>query len=302
MRKGVGVSFVEGIVHARRCRHPGHAVVVRVRRGNRRSRSHKAVIRETVEAIKDAWGQASRPGVPGPERFAGRSASVRYLFRRPGQPQESAGKAAQSRRGSPAGPRKGSPGDQYQGRRATRSAPSAMANSGSTSIPAIRRDLTNTRSSMRLNCRRPAATRCSQTCTRRTRRCRPRSRQKLKGKRALHIHEYNRAKQANHTGDISGIPHHYHPIFVTHPDTGRKTLFVDRLMTTQIEGMSDEESAATLATTLRHRRASRIHLRTCLEARRFPDVGQPLHDPRPHRFSEGRASAATPLHRRRRAT
>ena len=65
---------------------------------------------------------------------------------------------------------------------------------------------------------------------------------KLKGKRALHIHEYNRAKQANHTGDISGIPHHYHPIFITHPDTGRKTLFVDRLMTTRIEGMSDEES------------------------------------------------------------
>src|SRR5713226_3623104 len=69
---------------------------------------------------------------------------------------------------------------------------------------------------------------------------------KLKGKKALHIHEYNRAKQANHSGDISGIPHHFHPIFITHPDTCRKTLFVDRLMTTRIEGMSDEESEATL--------------------------------------------------------
>src|SRR5258708_12306602 len=69
---------------------------------------------------------------------------------------------------------------------------------------------------------------------------------KLRGKKALHIHEYNRAKQANHSGDISSIPHHYHPIFITHPDTGRKTLFVDRLMTTSIEGMSDEESEATL--------------------------------------------------------
>jgi taurine dioxygenase len=65
---------------------------------------------------------------------------------------------------------------------------------------------------------------------------------KLKGKTALHIHEYNRAKQANSSGDISGIPHHSHPIFITHPDTGCKTLFVDRLMTTRIEGISEQES------------------------------------------------------------
>jgi taurine dioxygenase len=66
--------------------------------------------------------------------------------------------------------------------------------------------------------------------------------EKLKGKTALHIHEYNRAKQANSSGDISGIPHHAHPIFITHPDTGRKTLFVDRLMTTRIEGIGQQES------------------------------------------------------------
>src|SRR5262249_52287440 len=70
--------------------------------------------------------------------------------------------------------------------------------------------------------------------------------EKLRGRQALHIHEYNRAKQANHSGDISGIPHAYHPIFVTHPDTGRKSLFVDRLMTTRIEGMGAAESDAIL--------------------------------------------------------
>jgi taurine dioxygenase len=70
--------------------------------------------------------------------------------------------------------------------------------------------------------------------------------EKLKGKKALHIHEYNRAKQANSSGDIGGIPHYFHPIFITHPDTGRKTLFVDRLMTTRIEGMSHQESDAVL--------------------------------------------------------
>ncbi len=70
--------------------------------------------------------------------------------------------------------------------------------------------------------------------------------ERLKGKKALHIHEYNRAKQANSSGDISGIPHCFHPVFITHPDTGRKTLFVDRLMTTRIEGMSQEDSDAIL--------------------------------------------------------
>jgi taurine dioxygenase len=69
---------------------------------------------------------------------------------------------------------------------------------------------------------------------------------KLTGKRALHIHEYNRNRQASHAGDISLVPHHHHPVFTTHPDTGRKSLFVDRLMTTSIEGLDDTESTAML--------------------------------------------------------
>lgn len=68
----------------------------------------------------------------------------------------------------------------------------------------------------------------------------------LGGKRALHIHEYNRAKQADASGDIRSRPHSYHPIFITHPETGRKSLFVDRLMTTAIEGMSQFENAGVL--------------------------------------------------------
>jgi taurine dioxygenase len=69
---------------------------------------------------------------------------------------------------------------------------------------------------------------------------------KLKGKRALHIHEYNRNRQASHAGDISNVPHCYHPVFITHPDTRQKSLFVDRLMTTSLEGFSEEESDAML--------------------------------------------------------
>jgi taurine dioxygenase len=59
----------------------------------------------------------------------------------------------------------------------------------------------------------------------------------------LHIHEYNRAKQADASHDLSSVPHWHHPVFIKHPDTGRTSLFVDRLMTTRIEGMTEAESA-----------------------------------------------------------
>jgi taurine dioxygenase len=68
---------------------------------------------------------------------------------------------------------------------------------------------------------------------------------KLQGKKALHIHEYKRSEKAD-LSDISGISHHHHPVFITHPDTGRKTLFVDRLMTARIEGVDAQESDAIL--------------------------------------------------------
>jgi alpha-ketoglutarate-dependent taurine dioxygenase len=73
----------------------------------------------------------------------------------------------------------------------------------------------------------------------------PELKAKLKGKKALHIHEYKRSEKADLT-DISKIPHYFHPVFITHPDTGRKTLFVDRLMTARIEGVSERESDAIL--------------------------------------------------------
>ena len=57
---------------------------------------------------------------------------------------------------------------------ASRSARSAKVNSGSTSIPAIRRDPISTPSCMPSSCRPPAATPCSPTCTRHTRPCRRR--------------------------------------------------------------------------------------------------------------------------------
>ncbi len=66
--------------------------------------------------------------------------------------------------------------------------------------------------------------------------------EKLTGRKALHIHEYKRTEKVDIAKDISGSPHYYHPVFITHPETGKKALFVDRLMTRLIEGFDGEES------------------------------------------------------------
>lgn len=71
--------------------------------------------------------------------------------------------------------------------------------------------------------------------------------QKLAGRKALHIHEYKRTAKVDINTDISDSPHWFQPIFITHPRTGKKSLFVDRLMTARIEGVSAEESDDILA-------------------------------------------------------
>lgn len=68
-------------------------------------------------------------------------------------------------------------------------------------------------------------------------------RERLEGRRVLQMHDYKRRERLNlDTTDLSKIRHQWQPIFVTHPMTGRKALFVSRLMSSQIEGLSRDES------------------------------------------------------------
>ncbi len=68
-------------------------------------------------------------------------------------------------------------------------------------------------------------------------------RDRLEGRKVLQVHDYKRRERLNlDVIDLSQVRHHEQPIFITHPKTGRKSLYVSRLMTTRIEGLPKAES------------------------------------------------------------
>ena len=68
-------------------------------------------------------------------------------------------------------------------------------------------------------------------------------RDKLEGKRVLQVHDYKRRERLDLDAiDISKVRHKEQPIFITHPATGKKALYISRLMSARIEGMSRDES------------------------------------------------------------
>lgn len=77
----------------------------------------------------------------------------------------------------------------------------------------------------------------------------PALRDRLEGRKVLQLHDYKRRERIDvDKVDLSGILHHEQPIFVTHPATGRKALYISRLMSARIEGMGPDESEAALET------------------------------------------------------
>ena len=74
-------------------------------------------------------------------------------------------------------------------------------------------------------------------------------RDRLEGRRVLQVHDYKRRERLDlEAVDISKIRHMEQPLFITHPATGKKALYVSRLMSARIEGLSHKESEEALET------------------------------------------------------
>lgn len=69
----------------------------------------------------------------------------------------------------------------------------------------------------------------------------------IRGRRALHVYDYGTAEKIDiEKRGLDGVRHHRHPVAIRHPINGRMALYVNRLMTVQIEGLPREESDAVL--------------------------------------------------------
>ncbi|MEA2990559.1 MAG: taurine dioxygenase [Alphaproteobacteria bacterium] len=72
-------------------------------------------------------------------------------------------------------------------------------------------------------------------------------RDRLEGRKILQVHDYKRRERLDVDKiDLGNVRHHEQPIFITHPATGRKALYVSRLMSARIEGLPKAESEAVL--------------------------------------------------------
>ena len=70
-----------------------------------------------------------------------------------------------------------------------------------------------------------------------------RLRRSLSGREVLQVYDYT-LKQRPDLGDLDGVPQFWQPAVVVHPVTGKKALYVDRLMTAAIGGYDRAASEA----------------------------------------------------------
>lgn len=80
----------------------------------------------------------------------------------------------------------------------------------------------------------------------------------VEGKKAMNVYDYAGAPTQRREALASDAPRFAHPVVRTHPATGRRALFVNRLMTQWIEGMPREESDRLLAAIFDHQEQRRF--------------------------------------------
>jgi taurine dioxygenase len=82
----------------------------------------------------------------------------------------------------------------------------------------------------------------------------PELKARIDGRKALNAYLYDSTTRAVNGSkvDFSAHPHYVQPIVRTHPDTKRKALYVNKLMTFTVEGMDEEEGSALLNTLFDH--------------------------------------------------
>ena len=73
----------------------------------------------------------------------------------------------------------------------------------------------------------------------------PAIRDKAEGRQALHHYNYGSTQRGDDRG-VAAFNEFSHPVFRTHEETGRKAVYVNRLMTVKIAGMDARESDAVL--------------------------------------------------------
>lgn len=67
-------------------------------------------------------------------------------------------------------------------------------------------------------------------------------RAKLEGRKVLQMYDYTKTEPGSLDQPLENLLHYWQPVFVSNPDTGRKAVYISRLMSMRIEGYSDEES------------------------------------------------------------
>jgi taurine dioxygenase len=82
--------------------------------------------------------------------------------------------------------------------------------------------------------------------------------QRITGLKAMNVYDYANNPTTRGATIREGVPHYAHPVARTHPDTGRKALFVNRLMTDHILDMPREESDRLLAVLFDHQEQRRF--------------------------------------------